>query len=175
MKYSTFIPAVLLSLTSVNALAGAYICKPITGTIQQLTPDPACNILQAKPSHFPDVTFLFELTVPDTCFSGNLQATLGDNTPVTGASYSGVTLNGIGQFTAASAIILRNATNNNVELGRVYTQDVIFAADNPAITTEYLTMVSGSKMFKGGHGHLEITGNALFGPTGFTGVICTEN
>ena len=169
MKYFTFIPAILLSLTSANVLADTYICKSITGTIQQLTPDPECNILQAKPNHFPDVTFF---GVAGTCFSGNLQATLDGNTPITGTSYSGLTVNGIDQhqLTAASAIRL-NA--GSIELGRVFTKDVVF---NPGGNTkELLTMVGGSKMFHDGYGSLEITGDALNQATSFTGELCIEN
>lgn len=167
MKYFTFIPAILLSLTSVNALADTYTCKPITGTIQQLTPDPECNILQAKPNHFPDVTFF---GVAGTCFSGNLQATLDGNTPITGTSYSGLTANGLGQLTAASAIRL-NA--GSIELGRVFTKDVVFNAGGD--TKELLTMVSGSKTFHDGYGGLEITGDALYQTTSFAGELCVEN
>jgi hypothetical protein len=167
MKNFTFIPVILLSLTSVNALADAYICKSITGTMQVLALDPKCNILQEKSNHFPDVTFL---GVPGTCFAGSLNATLGGNIPVTGKSYSGLTVNGLGQLTAASAIRL-NA--GSFELGRVFTKDVIF---NPeGATTELLTMVDGNKMFNGGYGAIEITGNAPYQVTSFTGKLCIQN
>ena len=176
MKYFTFIPAVLLSLTSVNALAVGYICKTITGTIQQLSPDQRCNILQEKPNRFPDVTFYVELGAQpaETCFSGELADALFGNTPVTGTSYHGLTVNGIGKLTAASAIRLTAAGH---ELGKVYTQDATFnpgTAKDHANTKELLTMVSGSKRFKDGHGHVEITGNALYGETQFSGMLCIK-
>jgi len=138
MKYSTFIPVVLLSLTSVNALASGYTCKTITGTINQLEPDlnpdgtPACHILQAQSSQFPDVTFLYP-TIPDnSCFYSELTATLGNRT-VTGTIYAGLTRNvpepgsvTSYQFSAASIITLRQASTGN-SLGRIYTKDVIIA------------------------------------------------
>ncbi|MDO9046273.1 MAG: hypothetical protein Q7U66_00885 [Methylobacter sp.] len=167
MKYFTFIPAVLLSLTSFNAFSDAYICKSITGTIQKLTSNPGCNILQEKSSHFSDVIFL---GIPDTCFSGNLTATLEGNTPVTGISYSGLTVNGIGQLTAASVIRLKAGT---IELGRIFTKDVVFNPGGGA-TTELLTMVGGSKTFNGGHGGIEITGDGLYQATTFTGQLCIQ-
>ena len=168
MKYIASIPVVLLALTSVSALAGSYSCKPITGTIQQLIPDPSCKILQDKASYFPDATFLTQLGFPNTCFSGKLQATLGTKS-VTGTSSSGLTVNGIGQLTAASAIRL-NA--GSVEIGRVFTKDVISEPEvNP---NELATMISGTKAFKGGYGNLEIKGNALYQDTSFSGIVCTE-
>lgn len=167
MKYFTSIPAVLLVLTSVNALAAPYTCKPITGTIQQLSPDPACNILKDKNNYFPDATFF---GTANSCFSGNLQATL-DGKSVTGTSYSGLTANGVGQFTAASIIRLKSGP---IELGRVFTKDVVLLdPDNNPI--ELVTMVGGSKMFKGGYGNLEIKGNGLYQATSFSGLVCIEN
>jgi hypothetical protein len=174
MKYSTFIPAVLISLTSVNALAGGYDCKTITGTIEQLSPDEDCKILKSKNNDFPDVTFYVELGAPaeDTCFSAKLTATLGpQNTPVKGIAYSALTVNGIDQLTAASAIRL---IAGPIEIGKVNTQDAIYDSGTPEFTKELLTMVSGDKMFKDGHGHLEITGNAFYGDTQFTGKLCIK-
>ncbi len=173
MKYSIVIPAVLLSLTSVNTLADDYTCQKISGYITPSTPDPACHILQSKPKHFTDVTFVVEndSQAPDVCFSGQLTATLGKNqTPIIGTSYSGIIMNGIGQLTGATATQL-NA--GNVSLGQIYTKDMII--DPLGNTLEALTMVEGSKTFKGGHGSFEITGNTLYETASFTGMICTEN
>ena len=166
MKYFTLIPAILLSLTSVNALASGYTCKTIIGTINRLIPDHACNILQSKPDHFPDVTF----DGFPSCFTGNLTAKLG-NTNVTGTAYSGITINGIGQLTAATAIRL-NA--GNISLGQIYTKDMIIFGPQGS-TSEALTMVDGSKTFNGGYGGFEITGNALYETVSFTGMICAQN
>lgn len=167
MKIFTSISAVLFALTSVNALADSYVCKPITGTINQLVPDPACNILKDRDGHFPDVTFFGSA---NSCFSGKLQATW-DGKPVTGTSFSGLTANNVGQFTAASTIRLKAGT---VELGRVFSKDVVLLdpSNNPI---ELVTMVGGSKMFKGGYGNLEIKGNGLYQATSFTGLVCMED
>lgn len=166
MKFITAIPVVFLAFTSVSALAGNYTCKPITGTIQQLTPDSTCKILKDKANYFPDVTFIGAV---GTCFTGQMAAKLGGKA-VTGTSYSGLTVNGVGQLTAASAIRLKAGS---VELGRVFTKDVI--TDPEVNPNELVTMVSGSKMFKGGYGNLEIKGNGLYQATSFTGVVCIEN
>jgi len=167
------IPAVFLSLASINALADDYNCQKITGQLSLLISDSTCQILRAKAKHFPDTTFIAETVptnTPNICFSGQLTATLGNNnTPIRGTSYSGLTKNSIGQLTAASAIQLNS---NNIALGKIYTKDVVI---NPLTSTsEILTMVGGSNTFNGGHGELEITGNALFQAVSFTGKICTQ-
>lgn len=175
MKSHMLIPAVFLSLTSINALADDYNCQKITGQLSPLTPDSTCQILRAKANHFPDTTFIAEIAptnTPNVCFSGQLTATLGNNnTPITGTSYSGLTQNSIGQLTAASAIQL-NSNNTRIALGKIYTKDVVINPLGP--TSEILTMVDGSHTFNGGHGELEITGNALFQAVSFTGKICTQ-
>ncbi len=177
MKNIALIPVLLLSLTSVNALAEGYTCNDLTlGTITPLVADPKCSILQEKAAHFPDVTFLKALGVPadQSCFTGKITAMLG-KTPVTGTSYSGLTLNEVNSnpsqssFLTAATVIKLNA--GSLELGRVYTKDVVFTFEGK----ELLTMVGGSKTFNGGYGNLVITGNALAEPTRFTGKLCTEN
>ncbi len=178
MKNITLIPAILLSLTSITALANGYTCKYVKATIQgPLTPDPACNIQLEKQNHFPDLTFLASLGVPPqyACFSGSLNGILSDTptgtgAPITGTFYAGLTANGISntQLTAASAIRLYAG---NIELGRVFTKDVIF----DGYDEELLTMVDGSKRYNGGFGTMEITGDALSGPTTLTGKLCTQD
>ncbi|MFI3185709.1 MAG: hypothetical protein QX198_06975 [Methylococcaceae bacterium] len=174
MKNLTLIPAILLSVISVNALADnehqtsvKYNCKTITGTIAPLLPDPACNIKQEQLGHFPDVNFL---GFPGTCFKSTLTARLG-NIQVTGTSYSGLTANAINDpaiLTAASVIRLNAGSD---ELGRVFTTDMTLLANSK----ENLTMVDGSKIYNGGKGHLEITGNALYEQTTFAGTLCSQN
>jgi len=171
MKLSTLIIAVTLPLASANTFADDYICTPITGNIQQLQPDPVCAVLKAKPKHFTDITFLPSASSAPTCFASTLTATIG-NRAVSGTVSSGLTLNNQGQLTAASAIHFNAGA---VELGDIYTTDIIFDADNPTTTTELLTMVDGRKTFKDGHGNFKITGNALFFPTTFSGTVCIEN
>jgi len=189
MKYFTLIPAILLSLTSVNALASGYTCKTITGTINQLgldlNPDgtPACHILQAQSSQFSDVTFLYP-NIPDllpaSCFYSELTATLGNRT-VTGTIYAGLTRNvpepgsvTSYQFSAASIITLRQASTGN-SLGRIYTKDVII--DPFGLTREFITAVNGTDTFKSVQGHIEVLGNLLLpvlpGTQNFTGTLCT--
>jgi|GEM_PF-1186531 len=166
MKSYMLIPAVFLSLTAINALADAYSCQKITGQLSQLTPDSACHILSAQSNHFPDSTF-----VPNACFSGKLTATLGNNSSISGTSYSGITNNSSGQLTAASSIELYNGT---VALGKIYTKDIVVIDSKTNNYGEILTMVGGSNTFNGGHGQLEIIGNALYQTVNFTGMICIE-
>ena len=176
MKYFTLIPAVLFSLTSVNALASNYTCKAINGHIAQLTPDPACNILKSKPKHFPEETFLAELGIQNTCFSTVLTATLGiDNTPVNGTAYSGLTQNSLNPSIALTAVSFTQLylDAGNIKLGGIYTKDVM--TDPQGNTIESLAMVDGRRTFNGGRGSLIISGNTLSGATSFSGTLCIEN
>lgn len=172
MKLSTVTMAVLATLASENLLAGDYICKTISGIIQPSTVDPDCNILRFKDRQFPDVTFLGPLPAdaPPVCFAGSLTATLGKNQQLTGTAFSGLIANGVGQLAATSAIKL---SAGSVELGRVFTKDLIFNPDGA--TTEILMMVGGSKTFKGGHGQFEIIGNTTYQTATFTGQLCVED
>lgn len=179
MKHSAFITAFLLSLASFNALADEYDCKPISGIIQQLTPDPTCAILQSQAKHFPDTAFANSVLPNDqACFTSTLTATLGvgaGSRTLSGTANSGITLNpGFtlnepNQLTAVSAIQL---TAGPVELGKIYTSDVIL--DPYGNARELLTVTDGSKSYKGGKGHLVITGSALISATTFSGFLCTE-
>ena len=166
MKSYMLIPAIFLSLTAINALADAYSCQKITGQLSQLTPDSACHILSAQSNHFPDSTF-----VPNACFSGKLTATLGNNSSISGTSYSGLTNNSSDQLTAVSSIELYNG---KVALGKIYTKDIVVIDPKTNNFGEILTMVGGSNTFNGGHGELEIVGNALYQAVNFTGIICIE-
>ncbi|AMK76683.1 MULTISPECIES: hypothetical protein [Methylomonas] len=172
MKLSTVTIALLATLASENVLADDYICKTISGTIQPSTVDPDCNILRFKDRQFPDVTFLGPLPAgaPPVCFAGSLTATLGKNQQLTGTAFSGLIANEVGQLVGASAIKL-NA--GSVELGRVFTKDLIFNPDGA--TTEILTMVGGNKVFKGGRGQFEINGNILYQSAPFSGQLCVED
>ncbi|MBD9354449.1 hypothetical protein [Methylomonas albis] len=171
MNLSTFTIAALVLLVSANSNAGDYVCKTINGVIQPFAADPDCNILRFKDRHFPDATFLGPLPAeaPPVCFAGSLTATLGKQ-QLTGTAFSGVIANGVGQLTAVSAIKL---SAGSVELGRIFTKDLIFNPD--AATTEMLTVVAGSKVFKGSHGQFEITGNITYQTATLTGQLCIEN
>lgn len=172
MKCFTLIIAILLSLNYVNAFAVKNSCKTITGTIAPLDFNDDCNILNEQPKHFPDVTFF---GAPGTCFSGVLTATLGhNNTQIKGMFFSGVTVNGIGLFTAASAIQLNivKPRNHEVELGQIFTKDAIsFVPETGEVLGEVQAMVEGTKRFKGGQGSFEINGDAFNGAP-FTGMLC---
>jgi hypothetical protein len=178
MKNHLLISAVFLSLTFINARADGYSCQKITGQLSQLTPDSACHILLAQGNHFPDTTFIANIapSAPNVCFSGQLTATLGNNSPIRGTSYSGITYNTGGQLTAASSIELYSGKVANARntLGKIYTKDIVVIDSNTNNPGEILTMVDGSNTFNGGHGQLEITGNALYQAVNFTGMICVE-
>ncbi len=176
MKYFTLILAILLSLKYVNAFAVKNSCKIITGTIAPLDFNDDCNILNEQPKHFPDVTFF---GAPGTCFSGVLTATLGhNNTQIKGMFFSGVTVNGIGLFTAASAIQLNivKPRNHEIELGQIFTKDAISFVPDPetgrvVVLGEIQAMVEGTKRLKGGQGSFEINGDAFNGAP-FVGMLC---
>jgi len=195
MKYFTLIPAILLSLTSVSALASGYVCKTITGTINQLSPDvnpdgtPACHIkqLQQPPQYqFPDVTFLYPAIpdfLPASCFYTSLTARLG-NRDVTGTVYSGLTQNTplplLGTnypFSVASFITFRQQSTGSL-LGRILTQDVIIAPFEfgpTSSTREFVTAINGTDTFNGVQGHIEVLGNLIDGGRAFTGTLCIPN
>ncbi len=191
MKNFTLIPAVLLSLTSINALASGYSCTTITGTINQLAPDlntdgtPACHIKQAQTvqSILPDEVFLFPFIpdfVPASCFYTSLTASLGRRA-VTGTVYSGLTQNSplplLGtnyQFSAASIITLRLVSTGSL-VGRIFSQDVIIAPFEfgpTSSTREFVTVVNGTNTFNGIQGHIEVLGNLIDGDRAFTGKLC---
>lgn len=173
MKLSTLIIGLALPLACTNAFAD-YTCKTISGTIKQLTPDTSCTIQLAQPARFADVAF-----IPSYCYTSTLTAKLDNTTSLTGKVYSGLTVNnisnGVDQATAASAIQI---ISGGVELGKIYTTDVIFDPYNystSSTTRELLTQVDGSRIYKEGKGHFEIKGNALASDTAFSGTLCTEN
>lgn len=166
MKLSLVISAIFAAMVSINTLADTNNCKPISGTIQPLTPDPTCKIMQSKFSHFPDTEFY---EVPGSCFSGRLQGLIAGNIAVTGTSFSGFTVNNLGQLTGASVM---HIYAGRIELGRLFTRDIIFDAEGDA--KELLTVVEGSKLFRGASGNIELTGNTLYQTGSFTGTLCVE-
>jgi hypothetical protein len=143
-----------------------------------LTSEPlgTCTIRQAKDRHFPDLTFNPNaLGLGVGCFSTTLTNATLDGIPVTATAYSGVTDTSMaaqGRLKAATMLIVRNAANT-IELGRVYSQDII----DLVLEMESLTMVSGTRSYKGGHGNFTLEGNALnpVVPTQLRGTLCIEN
>ncbi|MGZ8187066.1 MAG: hypothetical protein ACXWTL_11515 [Methylobacter sp.] len=174
MKFTPFVFAILLSLQFSNSLAAGFICQPITGTLDMLMEEAACSIYTAKKDYFPSLTFLTpEQSSLPVCYSAKFIGKLG-SIPIKGAAYSGLTINGINVndplvppvLTAASIITINGPS------GSVYTHDLIKEPFDAGITRERLTIVEGSKIFKGAQGHMEILGNALAGPTKFAGTLC---
>jgi len=185
MKYSAFIPAIVISFLSVNALADTSTCKSISGHINPLSPDPNCTIQQAKTAYFPDTTLVAERipqNIKQTCFSSTLTGTLTTSnniqTAIQGTAYSGLTANEADyELTAVSAINLSAARN---PLGWVFTKDVIinpYPVDpaNPdfTITKEILSVIGGNNSLKNNKGHITILGS-VFNPSGanFVGKFC---
>jgi hypothetical protein len=167
MAYSKLLTTLLFSLVSVNTLADGFTCRSISGTIQPLVLDGNCIILQSQTNHFPDLTFLASLGIANSCFTAQLQGTWGP-LAFSGTAFSGLTANSVGQLTAASRI------QTNIG-GSLYTTDVVFNSQDPTQTNELLSFVSGSRLFKGSHGNMTITGNALVMATTFSGTLCSEN
>ena len=128
------------------------------------------SVLKKKKKFFSGQTFLHELGVPDSCFTGWLEGTLGDM-PISGEVASGFTANDFNSpttLTAASRFELFDAYKGK-KLGKIYTLDSIF--DPQGDTSESLLMVGGKKRFKHGTGDFQVNGNALSGAP-FTGEIC---
>jgi hypothetical protein len=172
MKYSTFIPTIILTLTSTAVLANEYTCTTLVATVSPLTPEiGTCTIAEAQANHFPDLSF------NSGCFSTTLNNAKLGGKEIKATAYSGLTdtsLQIYGQLKAATMLIVRNAANT-LELGRVYTQDNI----DLVLGMESLTMVSGTRSYKGGHGNYTLTGNASdpnpLVPVTLKGTICIEN
>jgi len=175
MKIFKYFLVLSLSLSFGNILADDFECKAIIGDVL-LSPSPGdatCPILKNKPKTFPDLIFLHELGLSNTCFVGVLEGTLGE-IPITGKVFSGLTANSFEDspfFTAASFIKIRNADNDK-RIGIVATHDVIMGSGDD--TKESLAMIKGTKNFNGGKGHFEIHGNVFTGAS-FNGTLCFED
>ena len=159
--------------------AGQRTCYEVQGTFR-IAPDAACNILQqrARVSRFPDVTFLAELGVPDTCFVGTLEGTLG-TTAVNGLAYSGLTLNelpAIGElqqlFTSASMVVLQDGDSNS--LGRLFFRDTGVLNLLDSNINEELVVIGGGGRFRGAKGTVRVSGNQYLGAP-LVGTLCTAS
>ncbi len=174
MNIIKFFLALTLSLPFGNILANDFECKRFAGDIQLFpVPDGECPILNYREKYFPDLTFLHQQQIPQTCFIGQLEGSL-DKMRITGQVFSGLTTNRLGEssfLTAASFIKLYNADNSE-KLGNVVTQDIIMNLNDDS--KEYLTMIKGSQYFNGGKGHFEIHGNVFIGAR-FKGTLCLED
>jgi len=175
MKFSNLASAIALTLIMGTASASDAVCKNFTGTVAQLAPDPACQILNIEKfdKRFPDLTFLHTLGVPGTCFISTFTGTFG-NLPVTGITQSGITTNGIDEATVTAATVLSLRSSNGRNLGRVFTHDVIFYPFT-VDTKELLIMVDGTRLFKGGKGNISLIGDTLNGPGTVTGKLCIDD
>jgi len=114
---------------------------------------------------------LQELGIPDSCFSGWLEGTLGGQR-ITGGVISGFTVNGDDAsgtiLTAATGIKVFSA-NSGRRLGRIFTLDTIYEPQGD--TQEYLMMVAGTQRYSRMSGDFQVHGNALSGAP-VTGRIC---
>jgi formate hydrogenlyase subunit 3/multisubunit Na+/H+ antiporter MnhD subunit len=174
MKFTPLVSAIILSLQFTNSLAAGFICQPITGTLDMLLEEVACSVYTAKKDYFPSLTFLTpeQSTLP-VCYSAKFSGKLG-SIPITGAAYSGLTSNGmnVNDPLVSPVLTVASIITINGPSGSVYTHDLIKEPFDVGITRERLTIVAGSKTFKGAQGHMEISGNALAGPTKFAGTLC---
>jgi len=175
MKISNLASAIALMLTMGTASATDLMCKTFTGTVAQLTPDPACQIttIEKLNERFPDLTFLHTLGVPGTCFTSTFTGTFG-GLPVTGTTISGITTNGIDATTVTAATVLTLGYTDGKKLGKVFTHDVIFYPFT-VDTKELLIMVDGTRMFQGGKGNISLIGDTLNGPGTVTGKLCIDD
>ncbi|CAA9891221.1 conserved exported hypothetical protein [Candidatus Methylobacter favarea] len=185
MKFTPVFSAIVLSLQFSNSLAAdsSVSCQPVSGTLQQLLPDDSCTVYTAQKKYFPDLTFLtlaspspLPILFPPYCYSGTFVGQLGTTATINGTVFSGLTENNFNlleALTAASVININavDAIDGKIkELGTLYTNDSI---SSPVfMTTERLTMIAGSKIFKDAQGYIDISGNAIAGPTSFTGTLC---
>lgn len=148
-------------------------CQTLDGYIQ-IYPSSRCHILTKKERYFSDQTFLQELGVPDSCFSGWLEGYLGGRW-ISGGVISGFTANGNANddgattmFTAATGIKIFDAYSGR-RLGRIFTLDSIY--DPEGDTQEFLSMIEGTERFRGTTGNFQVHGNALSGAP-VSGEIC---
>ena len=165
-------------------------CRNLEGTLV-LTPDPDCTVLQFQKSGFPDVTFLADLRMPDTCFSGEVIGTLGKQ-ELSGISYSGLTDGGlfvfsglekligppiladdIGFFTAATVIILADEDGPGKK-HLIFLRDFGFNEISQLDTAEHLVVVGGKGKFRLAKGTIRILGNEFIREMNqVSGTICT--
>lgn len=172
----TLLPPLCIAalLTSANpAQAG---CLDLQGNVL-LEPDPVCRLttLGVLDRQFPDVTFLAEVGVPDTCFQGSVTGSMG-SLQFTGNSLSAQTVNHYPPvavdaqlFTAATALHLK--TDGGYPLGTLYLRDTGVLNPNTFEVTEELVVVGGTRIFNGMKGSIAISGNEFAGAP-FTGKLC---
>jgi len=170
-----FVLSILLSLGTVFAhgqLRHENKCQKLEGYIQ-IYPSSRCHILTKKERYFPEQTFLQELGVPESCFSGWLEGSLGGRS-ISGGVISGFTANGDGSatmLTAATGIKVFDAYSGR-RLGRVFTLDSIY--DPEGDTQESLSIVAGTERFSGTTGDFQVNGNAISGAP-ISGEICIDD
>jgi len=138
-------------------------CEPFEGYIQ-IYPSSRCHILTKKERYFSEQTFLQELGVPgeESCFSGWLEGRLGGQW-INGEVISGFTASAndpASIVTAATGIKIFDSWSGR-KLGRIFTLDSIY--DPQGDTHETLSMVAGTKSYRGSVGNFQVHGNALYG------------
>ncbi|MEH6823158.1 MAG: hypothetical protein V7629_04505 [Motiliproteus sp.] len=181
MRINKLAPVVLVSLLNLPAagFAGNLTCSTYQGTLT-LTPDPMCEItlLNTRPKWFPNVTFLAELGLPNSCFVGTIEGMLG-NEVMSGRSVSAQTAHAYPAnadsdqqlFTAVTMVQTRNTKGRST--GRLYFSD--FGLINPAngISHEQLIILGGTRQFRDARGALTVAGNVFIGAP-ITGQVCLK-
>lgn len=181
MTLKTFAQVALVSLISLPtvSVASDLSCSSYRGTLT-LQPDPLCEItqLKARAKWFPDVTFLADLGVPNSCFIGQVEGLFG-NEIMSGQSLSGQTthayppLTASGQLMFSAVTLLKASGDQGQRMGKLYFQDVGLINLQDGIAHEQLIILGGTGQFRGARGTLSISGNEFIAAE-VTGQICVE-
>lgn len=182
MTLKTFVRTALLGLAAlpVTGFSANLTCSSFQGSLT-LTPDPVCEItqLKARSKWFPDVTFLTDLGVANSCFVGQVDGMLG-NEVLSGKSISGQTLHAYPQnpndpanilFTAVTVVKTRGAQGQRT--GNIYFRDTGMLNLANGVAHEQLVIIGGTRRFHNARGTLSIAGNEFIGAP-VSGQICIE-
>jgi hypothetical protein len=180
MKYTAILTAATLVLTSNLSFAGNKRpqCHSITGNFA-ISVDNNCPILTAPERNYwyQESSFLFESGVPNTCFKGELTASLA-GLEIKGVSYSAMTLNSfpsIDNMMAFTAIsLVEVTTKEGWPLGKLITKDTGIQDNTTYNANEILSISDGSSYFKNASGTIQIDGPSLLGSSEVSGSICLK-
>jgi len=168
-----------LSALSTATLAGKKpICHTFEGTFT-ITADTSCGVTQLSGRRYwyPDVQFLSELGVPDSCFSGSIAGTL-DGLPMIGTTLSAQTLNNFPildtkqLFTAVT--VLDASTAQGHKLGKLVFKDTGVLDLTNYLANEQLIITAGTGYFKHVTGSIAVAGNEFAGAS-LNGQICISS
>jgi hypothetical protein len=183
MLRKRFISPLLIGVTlsSLPALANAGkkpMCHTFEGTFT-IAVDNHCDVtkLSGRRYWYPDVQFLSEVGVPDTCFTGSVTGTLG-GLPMEGKTYSGQTVNNfptLDQKQLFTAITVLDAkTIHGHRLGKIIFKDTGIVDLTNFLANEQLIATAGTNYFQNITGSIAATGNEFAGAN-LSGQLCISS